>query len=227
MSFWLRNIILASILIVLAYLLFDNQEALFSMAEQSAEEGSALLASDDSSKPSSEIEPKKRASIKKSNNAAADGLSRFYASINPDMNSKGPRIRNNVVFLPDPPGNLVNILEARKLVTRPYRKSWQGNTESRPFRKGHTILQKLTEYANQEGLEIIWWLNRDFIIKDPFRIEKNILETSFQLGRSVEGHFENGVNIFFCYRHRALVFIDEPIDYLTDECKVLQSKSGY
>ncbi len=32
MSFWLRNIVLASILIVLAYLLFDNQEALFSMA---------------------------------------------------------------------------------------------------------------------------------------------------------------------------------------------------
>ncbi|MCJ8320711.1 MAG: toxin co-regulated pilus biosynthesis Q family protein [Colwellia sp.] len=227
MSFWLRNIVLASILIVLAYLLFDNQEALFSMAEQGAEEGSALLASDKSSVQTSEKKPIEKASIKKSGNAAADGLSRFYASINPDMNSKGPKIRNNIVFLPDPSGNLIKILEARKMITRPYRKSWQGNTESRPFRKGHTILQKLTEYANQEGLEIIWWLNRDFVIKDPFRIEENILDTSFQLGRSVAGHFENGIAVFFCYRHRALVFIDEPIDYLTDECSILQSKSGY
>jgi len=227
MSFWLRNIVLASILIVLAYLLFDNQEALFSMAEQGAEEGSVLLASDGSSTQSPVNKPIKKASSKKSSNAAADGLSRFYASINPDMNSKGPKIRNNIVFLPDPSGNLIKILEARKMITRPYRKSWEGNTESRPFRKGHTILQKLTEYANNEGLEIIWWLNRDFVIKDPFRIEKNILETSFQLGRSVEGHFENGIKVFFCYRHRALVFIDEPIDYLTDECKMLHSKSGY
>lgn len=229
MSFWLRNIVLAGILIVLAYLLFDNQEALFSIAEQGAEESSAILTSEasDDATQSPVKKPKQKATSKKSNNAAADGLSRFYASINPDMNTKGPRIRNNVVFLPDPSGNLVKILEARKMVTRPYRKSWQGNTESRAFRTGQTILQKLSEYANQEGLEIIWWLNRDFIIKGPFRIEKNILETSFQLGRSVEGHFENGIKVFFCYRHRTLVFIDVPIDYLTAECKMLQSKSGY
>jgi len=225
MNFWLRNIALAGILLVLAYLLFDNQNALFSIAEQGAEEGSALI-SDVTSETTAPAKPTKFTK-KKSTNAAADGLSRFYASINPDMNSKGPKIRNNIVFLPDPSGNLVKILEARKMVTRPYRKSWQGNVEARPFRTGQTILQKLTEYANTEGLEIIWWLNRDFIIKDPFRIEKNILETSFQLGRSVEGHFENGLKVYFCYRHRAIVFIDEPIDYLTDECTMLQSKSGY
>jgi hypothetical protein len=227
MSFWLRNIVLAAILIVLAYLLFDNQEALFSMAEQGAEEGSDLIAGDSSSTQSPVKNPTPKTSNKKSSNAAADGLSRFYASINPDMSSKGPKVRNNIVFLPDPSGNLVKILEARKMVTRPYRKSWHGNVESRAFRTGQTILQKLTEYANQEGLEIIWWLNRDFIIKGPFRIEKNILETSFQLGRSVEGHFENGIKVFFCYRHRTLVFIDDPIDYLTAECTILQSKSGY
>jgi len=225
MNFWLRNIALAGILLVLAYLLFDNQNALFSIAEQGAEEGSALI-SDVTSETTAPAKPTKFTK-KKSTNAAADGLSRFYASINPDMNSKGPKIRNNIVFLPAPSGNLVKILEARKMVTRPYRKSWQGNVEARPFRTGQTILQKLTEYANTEGLEIIWWLNRDFIIKDPFRIEKNILETSFQLGRSVEGHFENGLKVYFCYRHRAIVFIDEPIDYLTDECTMLQSKSGY
>ncbi len=223
MNFWLRNIVLAGILLILAYLLFDNQDALFSIAEQSAEDGSALI-SDGNSADKAKTS---KLTSKKSTNAAAEGLSRFYASINPDMNSKGPKIRNNVVYLPDPSGNLVKILEARKMVTRPYRKSWQGSVESRPFRKGHTILQKLTEYANTEGLEIIWWLNRDFVIKDPFRIEKSILETSYQLGRSVEGHFENGVKVFFCYRHRTLVFIDEPIDYLTDECTLLKSKSGY
>ena len=220
MNFWLRNIILAAILIVLGYLLFDNRDVLFSLAEQSAEEGTALLSSDEPATKGITTQPK-------SNNAAADGLSRFYASINPDMNTKGPKIRNNIVFLPEPSGDLVKILEAKKMVTRPYRRSWEGNIESRPFRKGQTLLQKLTEYADKEGLDIIWWLNRDFVIKDPFRVEKNILETSFQLGRTVAGHFENGLNVFFCYRHRTLVFIDEPIDYLTEECQMLQSKNGY
>jgi hypothetical protein len=223
MNFWLKHITLLVLLAVLAYLLLDNREVLSSIVKQATEKNSSLISDNNSDAIS--ILP--NVSLEKSTNAAADGLSRFYASINPDINTKGPRTRNNVVYLPTPSGNLMNRLEAKKTVTRPYQKSWQGNVKSRPFRTGFTILQKLTEYASSEGIEIIWWLNRDFIIKDPFRIEKNILETSFQLGRSVEGHFKNGLNVFFCYRQRTIVFIDEPIAYLNDECLMLESKSGY
>lgn len=143
------------------------------------------------------------------------------------MNSKGPKIQNNIVYLPAPTGDLINHLEARRMVTRPYRASWHGKTEARPFRIGETLFQKVSEYAGNEGLEVIWWLERDFVVKDPFRINQNILDTAFQIGKSIEGHFENGISIFFCFRHRALVYIEEPVDYLTKECTLLSSKNKY
>jgi len=164
--------------------------------------------------------PKKE---KKSTNAAADGLSRFYASINADMGNKGPKIRNNVVFLPDVTGDIVEILEARRIVVRPLRKSWKSSKESRPFRLGETLFQKLSEYANEDGLEVMWWLNRDFVVKDAFRIDKDILKVAYQVGNAVQGHFINGISTYFCYQHRAIVLIDKEVQYLDDECTLLQT----
>ena len=83
----------------------------------------------------------------KSKNAAAEGLSRFYANLHGSDNEDGPQIRNNVVYLSDPDGDIIELLEARRLVTRPLRKNWKSPVESRPFRKGQTLLQKLSEYA--------------------------------------------------------------------------------
>lgn len=230
MNFWLRNIILAVILITLAYFLFVNQELLFSFNEQTPEQQTSEVTADVTKKTiEKKAKTKPKANKPRSTNAAAEGLSKFYASINPDMNSKGPRIKNNVVFLPDvePAIKLIELLEARRHTTRPYRKNWQGTTDNRPFRKGQTLYQKLNEYAVNDGLELIWWLNRDLIVKSPFRIDQNILDTARQIGRSIEGHFINGVATYFCYRHRAIVLIEEPIEYLTEECILLKSKRKY
>lgn len=229
MNFWLRNSILAIILIALAYLLLENQELLFSLGGQGDDEQTSVVTSAADQGVNNTAEVKRPSKRKKSTNAAADGLSRFYASINPTMDGKGPRVKNNVVYLPDPDPliKLTALLEARRMVVRPYRKNWQGSTESRPFRKGQTLFQKLTDYAESDGLEVIWWLNRDFIIKDPFRIEKNILDTAYQIGSAVEGHFINGLSTYFCYRHRALVLIEESNEYLNDECILLTSKQKY
>ncbi|MBL4899757.1 MAG: TcpQ domain-containing protein, partial [Colwellia sp.] len=119
------------------------------------------------------------------------------------------------------------ILQAKERVVRPYKESWQGTTASRTFRKGQTLYQKLAEYAEQDGLQVIWWLNRDFIIKDAFRIEKNILKTAYQIGEAVAGHFPEGISSYFCYRQRTLVFINEAPDYLNDQCSLLKSQNAY
>jgi len=169
-------------------------------------------------------QPKKKTKKeKKSGNAAADGLSKFYASINSDMGGKGPKIRNNVVYLPDVTGDIVEILEARRIVVRPLRKNWKSTPESRPFRLGETLFQKLSEYANEEGLEVMWWLNRDFVVKDAFRIEKDILKVAYQIGNAVQGHFMNGISTYFCYQHRAIVLIDQEVQYLENECTLIQT----
>lgn len=235
MGFWLRNLIFGSILSVTAYILLTNEDVLTSV--------SGLFDSNDvieDVKPAQTVEttevksgtaassveqsPNKKVEEKKSTNAAAEGLSRFYASINPSYDEKASRVKENIVYLPKPKGKLSKILEARKMVTRPLRKNWRGNKESRPFRVGETLFQKLSEYGQQQGIEVVWWLDRDFLVKDPFRIDKDILKTAFQIGKAIEGHFQNGINVFFCYQHRTVVLIDEEDNYLTTECTLLEPK---
>ncbi len=121
MGFWIRNLIFGVILAAAAYILLANQELLVDIIElfesDEKEVAETIVVSESTSSEdvtglASTPAPKKI--VKNSGNAAAEGLSRFYASINPSFNEKGPRIRENIVYLPDPKGNLSEILEARK-----------------------------------------------------------------------------------------------------------------
>lgn len=228
MNFWLRNIILGILLVILAWAFFANQDFLLSLdhpANSITETDTSASAADQAPAKKTEKKPAKPRKIK---NAAAAGLSKFYANLYGDMDGKGPKIRNNIIYLPDPKGNLEEILQAREMIVRPYKKSWQGSTQSRPFRKGETIYQKLAEYSNSDGIEVIWWLNRDYIVKDPFRIEKNILKTAYQVGKAIEGHFESGLSIYFCYRQRTVVIIESmPRPFLDEECTLLGANNLY
>lgn len=232
MGFWIRNIIFAIILISLAFAFFANQDFLLSLndsfEQETATEVATLKEPTPEPTPTTTTKNPKYQQGRKPANAAAEGLSNFYAKIYGDgIDKNGPRIRNNIIFLPEPKGDLVEILQAREMMVSPYRATWQGETASRAFRKGQTLYQKLAEYAEQEGLEIIWWLDRDFIIKDAFRINKNILKTAYQIGEAVAGHFPEGISSFFCYRQRTLVFINEAPEYLIEECALLKPKNAY
>jgi len=232
MNFWLRNIILGTFLTALAWAFFANQDFLLSLDgslgkvdESSIQDTEAVT---DSTTQGPGEKPTKYQQGKKSTNAAAVGLSKFYANLHGDMDGKGPKIRNNIVYLPDPKGDLVKLLQAREMVVRPYKKNWQGSIESRPFRRGETLNQKLAEYTEKDGIDLIWWLNRDYVVKDPFRIEKDILKTTFQVAKAIEGHFESGLSIFFCNRQRAIVVIESaPQPFLDEECILLASANRY
>jgi hypothetical protein len=213
MLFWIKNITFLIILVILAYFLVANEELLFSETVATPE---AVV-----EKP--KTEKAKPAEKKKSTNSAAEGLSRFYANLH--GSDDGPRIRNNIVYLPEPNGDLVEILEARRMVTRPLLKNWRGTVDNRPFRKGQTLYQKLVEYAEQDGLEVIWWLNRDFLVKDPFRINKDIVNTAYWVGKAIGGHFPDGLSSYFCYKQRTLVLIEKELSYLDEECLLLPQKS--
>ncbi|MCW8834304.1 MAG: toxin co-regulated pilus biosynthesis Q family protein [Colwellia sp.] len=223
MGFWIRNSILAVLLIGLAWGFLANQEYLLSLDNSIEKQAQPAASESTTKKPTVKYQQGR-----KLDNAAAEGLSNFYAKIyGSSMDKKGPKIRNNIIFLPDPQGDLVKILQAREMVVRPYRKTWRGTTVSRPFRKQQTLYQKLAEYAAEDGLEVIWWINKDFIVKDPFRIEKDILKTAYQVGEAVSGHFPEGIVSYFCYRQRTLVFINEAPAYLDEECLSLKPKSTY
>ncbi len=230
MNFWLRNIVLGIILSALAWAFFANQDFLLSLDGSLGKMNQASINSNESTEAASAQlgASQKYQQGRQTDNAAALGLSKFYANLHGDMSDTGPKIRNNIVYLPDPKGNLEELLQAKEMVVRPYKKNWQGTVESRPFRKGQTLNQKLAEYTEKDGLELIWWLNRDYVIKDPFRIEKDILRTTYQVAKAIEGHFQSGLSIFFCNRQRAIVVIETaPQPFLEEDCILLKSKSAY
>lgn len=228
-----RNIVISIILIGLAYYFFVNQDELFS-AENTVTKGAVIIEKVDIDKTTGakdtamKVEAQKTKEKPKRKNSAAEGLSNFYASINDfDEDDDGPRIIKNIVYLPEPKGSrndLIKRLEAKRMITRPLRKNWNGTTTSRRFSIGETLYQKLSEYAHEDGLEVIWWLNRDLVVKDPFRINHNIVKTAHLIGKAVEGHFINGLSSYFCYQQRTIVMIDEGFDYLNEECILLSSE---
>jgi len=214
MGFWIRNAILAVVLIGLAVAFFIYKDVLLSADSEEQQVSSAEVKSKEAMSET-QTDPALQPKVI-SKNSAADGLSNFYAKIYGDKEER--KIINNVIFLPEPHGDIVEILQARKMIVRPFRKSWSGTEASRPFRKGETLYQKLVEYAGNDGLEILWWINKDFIVKEPFRIESNILKAAKKIGQAVSGHFPEGINSYFCYRQRTLVFVNEPPSYLEEEC---------
>ena len=213
MLFWIKNAVFLIILIALAYFLVANEEALFSDKSEAPTEV-ATQAGETKAKPAK----------KKKANSAAEGLSRFYANLHGTDDGDGPKIRNNIVYLSEPKGDLVEILEARRLVTRPLLRTWRGTVDNRPFRRGQTLYQKLVEYAEADGLEVIWWLDRDFLVKDPFRINKDIVDTAYWVGKAIGGHFQDGLSSYFCYQQRTLVLIEKEVSYLDEECLLLPQK---
>ena len=223
MSFWIRNFVFAGVLIALAYYLLVNQEALLFIQKTIEQEASSDQAQETAAKPVEKaiIEPPQK-SIKKvsKGNPAAEGLSRFYANVY-GGDEKDLRVRDNIVYLSLPQQPIDTVLTAKAKVTRPYKEAWRGAKENRPFRKGETLLQKITEYAKQEGLEVMWWLEKDFLIKDPFRIDQELLKTAYQIGKSVEGHFPNGLKVYFCHLQRSIVFIENDTDYLQNNCQLI------
>jgi len=233
MNFWLRNIILGTFLVVLAWAFLANQDFLLSLdhpankLDDSSDSSTSAPATKTAQTGSDKTSKKPKPSLEH-DNAAAAGLSKFYANLYGDTNNKGPKVRNNIVYLPDPKGDLEKLLKAREMVVLPYKKNWQGSVESRPFRKGETMYQKLAQYSTDDGIELIWWLNRDYVVKSAFRIEKSILKTTYQVGKAIEGHFESGLSIYFCYRHRAVVIIESmPRPFLDEECTLLGAKTAY
>ncbi|ALO35770.1 hypothetical protein CMT41_14375 [Colwellia sp. MT41] len=232
MNFWLRNIILGLFLTVLAWGFFANQDFLLSIDASLGKVDESTITAKEATVAAvpqePESSPTKYQQGRTSTNAAALGLSKFYANLYGDMDGKGPKIRNNIVYLPEPKGDLTKLLQAREMVVLPYKKNWQGSIESRPFRRGETLNRKLAEYSDKDGIDLIWWLNRDYVVKDPFRIEKNILTTTFQVAKAIEGHFEAGLSIFFCHRQRAIVVIESaPQPFLDEECILLASEKPY
>ena len=150
-------------------------------------------------------------------NAAADGLSLFYANIR----AAAERSSNEdeyVIELDMPSTDLNSALQQRSKSVKPSTTKWRGEVKSRRFVEGETLKTIMKQYADEEGIEFLWYLHKDYIVKHNFRVEDNFVATLYQLGKAIDSDFEYEVKAYFCHNQRAAVITEKPSQYVRDNC---------
>ena len=159
--------------------------------------------------------------IKKSKNAAAEGLSRFYSSIRNQVKSNKERDQF-VLKLKTPEQTLDRVLAERARTVDPMPTNWTGEVEPRRFENGTTLKDVLNQYAKNEGIELYWYLSKDYVVKDHFRVDSNFTSALYQIGRAINDDFEHEVYTYFCHKQRAAVITELPSEFVRTNCLKLK-----
>lgn len=141
-------------------------------------------------------------------NPAAAGFSRFYSNFRNNIQQGGNQ-SNNVLPLPDTSSTeLLAHLRRLELQGKPLAANWRGANLRRTFKAGNTLKQAANEYSTQEQVTLLWTLPRDYVIKQYFEVEGNMVDMLQAIAVSVAPDFTNPVRVYLCTNARALVLTD-------------------
>ncbi|MBQ4813507.1 hypothetical protein A7985_16490 [Pseudoalteromonas luteoviolacea] len=161
--------------------------------------------------------------FKETTNAAAQGLSQFYANFRDRMNERDTERDKFVMEIGKPTFPLDDALAQRELVVKPTHQRWTGESQPRRFEMGNTLKSVLTNYAKQEDIELFWYLSKDYVVKQNFRVDSDFVSALYQVGRAINDDFEYEVYTFFCHRQRAAVITENPSIFVRENCRRLNN----
>ena len=154
----------------------------------------------------------------------SDNLARFYEEFR--LSSKDPiqeEYGDYVIALEAPEATQTEQLIAISSVNSPPEENWQGQYKFRSFAQGTTIRTEAMKYAEQEGMQLIWDLNQDFIIRQRFLSENSLMATLDEIAGAIDANFIPQVNVYFCNKKRTIVIAENAGTYVVDNCK----KTGF
>ena len=165
-----------------------------------------------------------QASKPKENMSIEENLADFYREFR--LSSKDPiqaEYGDFVVSLEQPKKSQTERLVAISNVESPPEENWQGEFKFRSFAKDTTIRVEAMKYAEQEGMQLIWDLSQDFIIRQRFLVENNLLGTLNEVAGAIDSNFIPEVNVYFCNKKRTIVISDRAGTYVKENCQ----KAGF
>jgi hypothetical protein len=199
-TFWLQHLIL--VIIVLVGGLF------------------VLLYKSDPTAPSVQSD----APASEGKNNIEENLARFYEEFS--FSSKDPikeRYGDFVVALDVPKESQTEQLVAIVSAEQPPEQNWVGDNKFRSFAEGTTIRTESMKYAEQEGMQLIWDLNQDFIIRHRFLSENSLLGTLEEVASAIDANFIPQVNVYFCHKKGTIVITENAGTYVEENC----TKAGF
>jgi hypothetical protein len=192
-SFWAKQIAIAVVLVIAAGVLIY-----------------ILQTHEESPTPASQKEEK----------SVSKGLSEFYRDFR--MSSTDPLEDEQGDFVLDITGvdpNLDSKLAKMSSQTRPVEKNWTGEHKYRTFAEGNTLREAISQYAQAEGMQLIWNLEQDFVIKHQFQLDNTVAGSLAKIASAIDSSFEGEVTAYLCAEQRSLVVTAEETDFLKNQCR--------
>lgn len=160
----------------------------------------------------------------KKKKTVSQGMTDFYAthrmsSSKPFQDDLGDFVMENKVD-DKPLGERLRDMES---LQKPVSKRWVGEHKYRSFKAGSTLREAITSFAVQEGMQVIWELDRDFIIKHHFQLENTVTGSMKQIASAIDASFEGKVLVYMCTKQRSLVITAEDTRYLQQNCSKINA----
>jgi hypothetical protein len=151
--------------------------------------------------------------------SVATGLSAFYeefraSSVDPIKEEMG----DFVMELSEDDKSLDERLQSMSSDARPISGRWVGEKKYRTFKAGSTLREVISRYAQQEGMQVIWDLDQDFVIKHQFQLDTTIASAVKQIASAVDSNFDGDVYGYVCPKQRSLVVTANHTEYLNNNC---------
>lgn len=159
-----------------------------------------------------------KAQFEAKDNAAAKGFTQFYSNIKRSSSASAREkfILDTQPSVADIDSTLYNRLDGAPANSP----QWTGSELSRSFEAGATLKNKLTQYASDEDVALYWMLEKDFVVKQNFRVQGSFLMAAYEVSKAINTEFEYPVLTFNCYRERAVVITMNPSPYIRSNCRI-------
>lgn len=223
MLFWIKNILLTLLLIAAAAFLLIGEDLKFIGTPVKESTGRVTKPT---TKTAEEKAEEKNEAFSMTTSGAATGLSNFYGKVKEELLGNSKKMGDGFVIKVEPSiYTLDEQLQQRGEMVNPGSPQFTGEHISRRFRIGDTIREQLAAAAEEEGIELIWRLDRDYIIKHYFEVNSNLLSALGTVAAALDSDFDKDVFAFYCYKERAVIITHEKSDYVKTNCRRATSKS--
>lgn len=191
MWFWVKHLSAAVVLLVLAFVVLFNPD---------------LFKSSTTAAPT------------KVSQTAAQTFTNFYEQIRYSLDGSRDVSKEFIVELPDTSDKLTQTLAARTDTVPALAPNWTGNSTQRKFQAGSKIRDQMSGFADSEGVELIWTLPRDYVVKHYFHSEGDYLNTLRDIATAIAPDFQTPILVFLCPKERAAVITDKNNPFLETNC---------
>ena len=154
----------------------------------------------------------------------SENMTDFYAEYR--LSSRHPREEGIGDFVMEVNPSEIPLHERLKKMEslqKPMSDRWEGENKHRRFKAGSTLRGAITDYAQSEGMQVIWELDQDFIVKHQFQMDNSILGSLRMIASAIDSNFDGQVRAYFCPKQRSLVITENETEYLKQNCTEARS----